>query len=417
MYIALITTYTLLGLLLTPLLPILFLYRLFIGKENMGNIFNRFGFFKKVKGGETYWIHCASVGESISAMPLILKILKEKDINIIMTSITLTSGNLIRKKIKEYNISNKVTHVYFPYDHIIISHIFLSLLRPSYIIFVDSEIWPITLRISRFFTRNIYLVNARLSPRSFKKWLYVKNGFTKILSNFKMIYTSSKADYDRYTSFSSNVEEFINIKYHTQESKPSQTLIPTLETIKSLAGSKKIITIGSTHEGEEVAILNELKNNNDILIILAPRHPSRLDIIIEIVKKLNIKYELRSKIHFDTNTKCLIVDTIGELSHFYTISDVAIVCGSFVPNIGGHNPIEAVSRSVPVIMGKYHQNCTDIVRDLQKKECLIVSEISDINSNIEKLILHDKDKMNSCINLYQNIIEELYGKIFQENII
>ena len=147
--------------------PIIIFYRILKKKENPKRFLEKFSFLqKKRRKGKLIWFHCSSVGEFLSIVPLIEKLEKEKDIkNILLSTSTLSSSKIFNKfKFK------KTIHQFYPIDNPIIINKFLNHWKPNAVFFVESEIWPEMLRILKLRKIKIFLLNARISKKSFKRW-------------------------------------------------------------------------------------------------------------------------------------------------------------------------------------------------------------------------------------------------------
>jgi 3-deoxy-D-manno-octulosonic-acid transferase len=158
----------------------------------------------------------------------------------------------------------------------------------------------------------------------------------------------------------------------------------------------KIISVGSLREGEEENIILVLKKlcckYHSIKFILAPRHLHRIPHIASVLKKNNIEFVLRTEVknkdaHCSMPFRCVLLDTYGELISVYSISEIAIIGGSFMKSYGGHNPVEAASYGIPVIFGPYMSNFLDIAEELKLKGGAIqVSSYEELYIALGKLV-------------------------------
>ena len=171
------------------LTPLIIFYRILKKKENPKRFLEKFGFFGgNKKRGKLIWFHCSSVGELLSIVPLIEKLEKEKDINnILLTTSTLSSSNLFKKfKFK------KTFHQFYPIDSPFIINMFLNYWKPYAVFFVESEIWPEMLKSLKQRQIKIFLLNARISKKSFKRWKYLYKIGINIFDNFNYIFPQNK---------------------------------------------------------------------------------------------------------------------------------------------------------------------------------------------------------------------------------
>ena len=176
--------YKLLSLILYPLLILLVVLRKVFNKEDKFRylekiFFNSFS-VDRDKKKKLIWIHAASIGEVQSIFPLIEKFNNEKkNLEFLITTVTLSSGKLVEKYFDKYS---NVKHRYFPLDVIFLVNKFLDSWDPNLIIFIDSEIWPNFLLQSKKRGKALLLVNARITLKTFKKWMLIKRASKKYLN-------------------------------------------------------------------------------------------------------------------------------------------------------------------------------------------------------------------------------------------
>ncbi|MBO7642004.1 MAG: 3-deoxy-D-manno-octulosonic acid transferase [Alphaproteobacteria bacterium] len=347
--------------LLSPILKLYFYSRCLYGKDNWENVRNHFGQSNKPRpDGELIWIHAVSIGESTAALTYI-KHLKEQNpkTNILLTTTTVTSAKILESKLKYIN---GCIHQFSVADNPRWIQKFLDYWKPKKVFFLESEIWPNT--VDELYKRNIplFLLNARLSPRSFKRWSYLKNFFSSILKKFTGILAQSELDEKRFKFFSDqNVFKMDNLKYANSPLPCNDELLLKL---KEICKNKKVLVAASTHGGEEAEILKahrELKKEFDLVTVIVPRHLNRISEIKKLFDKYHLTYQLRSQLS-STNTDIILIDTFGEVGTCFRLADVTFVGGSLVP-IGGHNIYEPIVFGKPVLFGPYMDNAME-VRDL-----------------------------------------------------
>lgn len=356
--------YKALSFLLSPFLKLYFYSRCLYGKDNWKDVQNHFGQPTRARpNGELVWIHAVSIGESTAALTYV-KHLKEKNkqLNILLTTTTVTSAKILESKLK--NIERCI-HQFSVADNPRWIRKFLDYWKPNRAFFLESEIWPNT--VDELYKRNIplFLLNARLSPRSFKRWSYLKRFFSSILKKFTAILAQSELDEQRFKFFSDqNVLRIDNLKYANSPLPCNDEL---LSKLKKICKSKKILVATSTHNGEEEEILKahiELRKEFDLVTIIIPRHLNRIGEITKLFDKYQVTYQLRSKLS-SSPTDIICVDTFGEVGTCFRLADVTFVGGSLVP-IGGHNIYEPIVFGKPVLFGPYMDNALE-VRDLVLK--------------------------------------------------
>lgn len=359
--------YKILSYLLSPFLIIWFYARCLIGKDHFEHVKNHFGLPSiKRKNGKFIWVHAASIGESLSALTYINHIKKrDPDLYVLITTITVTSAEILDKRLK--NIPN-CYHQFVVADVIPWIRRFLDHWDVSAAFFMESEIWPNIISELKKREIPVYLLNARLSKKSFKRWMKVRGIFSNILSKYSYIFAQSEGDFERFSFFSnSNIVKIDNLKY-ANDRLPIDANLSQLFTF--LCKNKKIIVAASTHQGEEKIIFEafkKIKKNFECVLIVIPRHLNRVQNIKKFFENSNEKIFLRSSISNENikklkNIEIFIIDTFGEVGTFFSLADICFVGGSLVP-VGGHNIYEPVMFGKPVIFGEYMSNALE-VRDL-----------------------------------------------------
>lgn len=374
---------------LSPFFRIYFYARCLYGKDRRENVKNHFGEATIARPiGKLMWVHAASIGESTSALTFIDHVKKQfPKLNILITTITVTSAEILRPKIAK--IPN-CFHQFIVADNPSWVQRFLNHWKVDVAVFLESEIWPNI--ISELDERSVpfFLLNARLSPKSFRRWSYFKNFFSGILRKFKCIMAQSEIDYQRYSSFfPENTKRIDNLKYANAVLPCNNVL---LETFQKICSGKIVFVAASTHEKEEDVIIrahNRLKTKFDIVTIIIPRHLTRVKRVCEVLEQHNCTYSLRSTINSGKKgAQCDVycIDSFGEVGTFYRLADICFVGGSLVA-VGGHNIYEPVALGKPVLHGPHMENALE-VRDFldEKGVAFEVQNSDDICNVFEKLI-------------------------------
>jgi 3-deoxy-D-manno-octulosonic-acid transferase len=365
--------YRLLSILFLPLIYIYLVFRLIKGKEDKNHFKERLGFPGTVRPkGKVYWIHSVSVGESNSAFVLINKLLDDNiDITILFTSTTITSASSIKSAI--YN-NPRIIHQFLPVDDIFSAKRFIKYWKPRKSIFIESEIWPNLIYEAAKSGSKLALINARISIRSTKRWLSLHNMGFNVLKHFQISFAQSLSDKERLISLGLRNTKYIgNLKSCARTLDFDET---KLNDLSKHIGVRKFWLASSTHKGEEEIIINihqKLKKyHNDILTIIAPRHPARLGDIIKIIPE-HLSVAIRSRgDKISSDTDIYIADTFAELGLLYKLSNISFIAGSLKDNIGGHNPFEALKLGSAVISGSYLANFIEIYDNLKDNNAAII---------------------------------------------
>jgi 3-deoxy-D-manno-octulosonic-acid transferase len=411
--------YRLLSILLFPFLELYLFFRVAKKKEDKNRLKERFGHSTKLRPeGDLVWLHAVSVGEANSSLILVDEILKSSpQISILFTTTTLTSAAILAQKIPDFH--GRVIHQFLPVDSFFCVKNFLNFWRPKAAIFVESEIWPNLIFEARRLGAAVFLVNARMSEKSARKWRLARLLGFKIFDQFTTIFAQTSDDKKRFKKLTNGeILFFGNLK------SQAQNLIcdaAKLGELKSQIGSRKIFVATSTHNGEEeivIATHQTLKKEfSDLLTILIPRHPNRAD---EIKNLLSGKiFSQRSKNEkIASSTEIYLADSLGELGTFYSLADFAFLGGSLV-EVGGHNPFEPIKLGCAVISGAHVFNFKEIYKNLaEENACVIVDSQEKLISEVRKFLQNEKlaegfaRRAEDVIKNSENIAGRIVGEMF-----
>ncbi len=357
------------------------------------SLLKRLGFgIKTLSNDDSFciWIHAASVGEAKAAKPL-CKRLKKKlpDAKIIFSSVTETGYDEVKK-----NNPYVYKQIYLPIDFSWTAKKLVRAIHPNLFMLIESEFWPNLLNEIQRHNCPIYLMNGKISDRSYKRFRklpFLKKLFFDPITHF-CVQTKNYAD--RFQSLGiepSQISITGNLKYDIEDKLLSEKEIGLLKNRLGILKHHKVITIGSTHKGEEKLLLNALKpilKDRHYKIIIAPRHLERFFELKKLLEEMHVHYLIYSKPETaDRFEKVIAIDEMGILNSCYQIADVAIVGGSFVP-VGGHNLLEPARYGIPVFFGPFTFNQENmkhlLVQNKLGKKCdltLLASAISDYFTN------------------------------------
>jgi 3-deoxy-D-manno-octulosonic-acid transferase len=271
---------------------------------------------------------------------------------------------------------------------------FLNYWQPNLAIFIESELWPNIITATSKICP-LVLLNARISKRSFKKWLYVRSFVRDILSKFSLILPQGFVDKERLNKLGATKLAYIgNLKYTSPPLIVAQDL---LQEFKTTLSNRKVLVASSTHKNEEELIalmhLELRKKFPSLLTIIVPRHTSRSTEIASKLKTLGTNYSVRSNNDvISAKTDIYVADTLGELGVFYSLADVVFVGGSLIPQ-GGHNPIEPAYFDCAILMGPFVFNFNEIVQEFIKHKAIIITkDHQDLAKEIE-MLFNNPEKM------------------------
>ncbi len=349
-------------------------------------ILERLGFIGHYKiNSRLFWFHAASVGE-LKILAMVIPEIKKRlpDISIAISTTTATG----KRRAKE--IFDKDTIIFLqPLEIKTVIGRVLNTLRPEKLIVVETELWPLMLTTAHENGTNIYLINARMSQRSFRFYKILKSLISPVLRKFNEILTQTESDTKRYSILGAKSAHAIgNIKY-------DQVLDLSNNGKSSLKidhGNDLIFVAGSIRRGEDEIFADLIhKSINDklpMLFILVPRHMKDLDRLKNLLESRSILFDLWSVQDgsIDRSHKVLVVDTMGELREFYRIANLAFVGGSMV-SIGGHDPVEPAAFGKPILFGPYMQNAAEAARLLvQSGGATIVKDINELEKSVRNAV-------------------------------
>lgn len=377
--------------LLIPIL-IFFIIRLIFSKEKLSSILEKFSFFQKVRpSGNLIWINGVSIGEAKTALTIADVIKKSKpQSNILISTSTITSYKLISKMNKDFLI------VYSPLDINFVVKRFISHWKPESTIFIESEIWPNIFLNLKKKSIGLKIFNGRMSERSFINWKKFDFFSRKIFQLIDECFVQDQQSMDRFKELGvKKVKKIKNLKFLSETLNVNEK---NFKSLKKQLSNMKVVTLFSSHEGEENLLLNCYKilsrKIDNIFFIIIPRHINRINKITQEIKKEKVPYKLRTAKNLKiTNEKFLIVNTFGELGLFFKLSHIALIGGSF-SNYGGHNPIETSHFECSLVFGPYMDNFNDIKNIILKNGAGF--QVKDLNHLIKKIeqLLKNK-KLNS----------------------
>ena len=398
--------------------PLIILFRLLKGKEDLSRFKEKFCFFSinNTTKKKLIWFHGASVGELLSIIPLIEKLEKNNSIGkILITSTTLSSSRVLNK----YKFK-KTIHQFFPIDSIFFTNKFLNYWKPSMAVFVESEIWPNMIINIKKKDIPLILLNARISSKTFKRWKIFSNFSNFLFKKFDLCLAQS-IETKKYLKFlgAKKISFYGNLKF--SETKQDNKLF-SKEKFSFNFNSRKIWCASSTHPNEEIDCAkihqNLKKKYNNILTIIIPRHINRTNEIKKKIEELDLVVSLRSSNkQIKKNTDIYLVDTYGETKKFYKYSKIVFLGGSLPTSSkkGGQNPIEAARLGATIIHGPNISNFKEVYKLFNKKLISYQTKNAlELEALVERLIQKSKNKTNKYSkirNIGSNILKKTYSEI------
>ncbi len=364
--------YTLVWKIVRPLIPVRLWLRSFRNRAYLDRWDERF--VKALPpaaspGTRLAWLHAVSVGEVNAAAPFVRKLLEvETDLEILLTTSTPTGSDQLARLFAQ-DLGQRIKHVYAPYDVPADIARFLDASRPVAAMFMETEIWPNWLLALRERSIPSMLINARMSEKSFRGYSRMRSLCLPAVSSFARIGAQTEDDADRLNNLGATegaISVTGSIKYDVELDDEQAERARELRTA---IGDRPVWIAGSTREGEEIAVFQAHAKirmaNDDILLILVPRHPERFELVARMSMVRGNVTNRRSENEPEElhNASVYVCDTMGELGMLYAVADVAFVGGSLVET-GGQNVLEAVAAGVPPVFGPHTWNFAEICQEV-----------------------------------------------------
>lgn len=332
------------------------------------------------------WVHAVSVGEVMAALPL-LKKLREKypSKKLILSTITDTGQKVARERAPE-----GTGVVYLPFDITPVITAVIKKAKPAILIIIETELWPNLIRSFRGNGIPVILLNGRISENSFRGYKRVSSFMKGVVSHIDFFGMQGEEYAERIKSLGVNTGKVMNTGNFKFDAGLSSHLPVWTEKIKG-----PVITAGSTHEGEEefiTSVYHELKKDSPFLnLVIAPRHPERFKGVEDMLRSKGISFIKRSAFSNQlpestiVQGQIILLDTVGELSAIYGISDIAIIGKSF-RGYGGQNPLEPACWGKPIVCGPHMENFP-VIRDFYTEGAAIEVREDELYSTLKELLL------------------------------
>lgn len=357
------------------------------------------------KSDNVIMFHGVSVGEAVALENLVKKTRAEfPESKIVVTTGTHTGQDIAKKKLGE--AADLVT--YFPADFPKCIRKFLDKVNPKIVFIAETEIWPNFAIECKKRGIKLYIINGRISDRTFKSYDMFRFIFKPFLNLYTGIFTQSDEDNNKFLRLGANPEttkRMNNLKFDVK--KP--------EGLSFNKNGARVLLAGSTHQGEDIIVLNLFKKlkekHSDLKLILAPRHLTRTEEVKELVKQTGFAYDLRSNNRDNLDgIDILQLDTLGELGKMYEHADISFIGGSF-NKTGGHNPLESIVWNKPVISGPSTHNFKDIYTIIKNAHAGFVVKDENEFFEIADKMLSDIEFYDKTVNAGTQVFEEQQGAL------
>lgn len=367
--------------LLGPLITWHLRRRLAQGKEDPARFNERLGHAGQPRpAGTVVWVHGASVGEVISVLPLIERLLQlHDDMHILLTSGTVTSARIMADR-----LPNRALHQYVPVDHPRCVRRFLDHWRPDLALWVESELWPNLIQQTGQRGVAMAMINARMSETSFRRWKRLPFLIKPLLQAFQFCIAQSAPDAGRLATLGAHNVSFLG---NLKSASPPLSVDPRdVHKVKAMFGRRPRWLAASTHPGEEIMIAKVHRHLvmqfPDLLTVIVPRHANRGDEIAMDLANLGLPIIRRSLGQaVRDNTAIYLGDSMGEMGLYYRLANIVLMGGSLIEH-GGQNPLEAARLDAALLFGPHMFNFTD------QADVMIDSGGAVVVTGVEDLVEH-----------------------------
>ena len=339
-------------------------------RKYVGSLPQRLGYLPvsfNIDGEPSIWIHAVSVGELLTARPLIAALReRHRTLRIFVSTTTMSAQQLARRSMPDVDAV-----FYFPFDLGFVVRRTLDLVKPRLFLMMETELWPNLLRECRRRGVKTAVVNGRLSSRSFPRYRRVRGFFRHVLADVDRFCVQSAESARRFTEIGAAADRITvtgSLKFDSLEpAAPSLQARPRERVLRyfRFAPARPVFVAGSTMKGEEAVLLRmfrKLKASQPTAVLLiAPRHPERFAEVTQMAEHEGFRTVRRNDLPIDAEPRAdvVVLDTIGELATVYQLGTVVFVGGSLVPT-GGHNILEPAVYARPVMFGPHMQNFAEI---------------------------------------------------------
>lgn len=363
--------------LLEPLAPRILKARARDGREDPARLGERLGRTKTPRpAGPLVWLHGVSVGEAVSLLPLVEALrARRPDLNILVTSGTVTSAQVLAGRLPP-----GVIHQFAPVDGPGAVRRFLDHWRPDLGVFVESELWPNLILGARRRGVRLALASARITEASARGWARAPATARTLLAAFDAVLPQDAASEARLSALGAATGPRLNLK-HVGQALPYDEA--ELARLRKAAGDRKVVLAASTHPGEDPIIAQAAREAApEALLIVAPRHPERGEAVAR-----DLAAPRRSAAALPGAGPIYVADTLGELGLFFRLADVVVMGGSFVPGVGGHNPLEPARLGCAIVTGPDVFNAADLYAALTAEGAAIrVADAEGLAAAVRRLL-------------------------------
>ena len=367
----------------------MFLWRGLRDPGYRGKLRERWGFGARV-APHGVWLHAVSVGEVQACAPLV-GALRRSHPQLPLTVTTFTPTGAARARA----LFGDVAEVrYVPFDLPGAVRRFLRRVEPRLAVIFETELWPNLYRECRRRRVPLVLASARISARSLGRYRRLGALFTDAVSGAAIVAAQGEGDAARFKALGATAARTHvtgNLKFDFE--LPAGLAERGRRLRGVYAARRPLWVAGSTHEGEEAAVLEAQRvvrsRHPGALVVIAPRHPPRFGAVAALLSAAGVDFVRRSDgedAAHAADAAVLLLDTLGELLEFYAAADVAFVGGSLAP-VGGHNLLEPAALGVPIVTGPHNFNGAEVARLLTARgAAIVVAGAAELGERVSALL-------------------------------
>ena len=362
-------------------------------------LLQRLGFKLKHIPQGCLWFHCASVGETNTILPLLHELhQRHPNLQFLITTNTTTGAEIVERQNLPW-----LFHTYLPMDWCLTTLSFIRQLKPRALYLVETELWPNLITLCNGKGIPVSIINGRLSNKTTHANNWMRSVYKTILSRVEHIYVRSETDRNNFLTLGATDKQVSilgNLKFIPPVSK---------NTSQQNLTQRDYIVLASSHEEEEYQIAKvwSLLNRNELLVI-APRHPERRESILKQLHYIsgidNSNISLRSQNDvINEHTRIYLLDTIGELTQWFSAAKLIIMAGSFIHR-GGHNLLEPAHYGKAIIFGPHMESFVDESELLiSQKAAIQVQSFEELGGELDRLLSDE----NARVKLEDNVKQTL----------
>ena len=348
------------------------------------------------------WLHAVSVGEVQACAPLV-GALRRRHPQLPLTVTTFTPTGAARARALVGDIAEVR---YVPFDLPGAVRRFLRRVEPRLAVIFETELWPNLYRECRRRRVPLVLASARISERSLGRYRRLGALFTDAVASASIVAAQAQGDAARFKALGAapaSTHVTGNIKFDFE--LPEDLAQRGRSLRAAYAAGRPLWVAGSTHEGEEAAVLEAQRQvragGSDALVVIAPRHPARFTAVAQQLSAAGVRFVRRSDGEAGAAAaaaaEVLLLDSLGELLEFYAAADVAFVGGSLVP-VGGHNLLEPAALGVPILTGPYTFNGAEVAQLLiARGAATLVHDAGELGARVSALLAdpHERERIGA----------------------